>query len=326
MQRARLFPLLRMGLTTFRAHADRIGATVKRAAVPLLMTGLMFLLSAAYVAKRVIYLVGPGEAGVHWSLFTGTEVDRVYGEGIHLFAPWDRFAIYNVRIQEIAPELFVLTKRGLQVHLILSIRYKPQYQMLGALHQEVGPNYANAVIIPEVEAVLRELIGDMFSEDIYMTGRAVIIKAIQKAIEQLAQRYIDVDDVLIKRIVLPESVSAAIRFKLREKHLIEAKAFAVERAHQEAERKRVEGEGIRDQLEIIASAIPEGEILTWQGIRATEEIARSENAKVIIIGSGENGLPIILNADSPRIAAGPAGQYTAPPATINPPEQTPPGP
>ena len=309
-----------MDPTAVRVHVDRVRASLKRLAAPLLVTGLVLLLSAAYVIKSVIYLVGPGEAGVHWSLFTGTEVDRVYDEGIHLFPPWDRFSIYNVRIQEVAQELFVLTKRGLQVHLILSIRYQPQYRMLGVLHQQVGPNYANTVIIPEIEAVLRELIGDMFSEDIYMTGRAVIIKAIHRAIEQLAQRYIDVDDVLIKRIVLPDSVSAAIRFKLREKHLIEAKAFAVERAYKEAERKRVEGEGIRDQLKIIASAIPDGEILTWQGIRATEEIARSENAKVIIIGSGENGLPIILNADT-RTAVNPVYQNTENQAAMNPPGQ-----
>nr|VFJ55114.1 MAG: Regulator of protease activity HflC, stomatin/prohibitin superfamily [Candidatus Kentron sp. FM] len=307
-------------ITVIRAHVGKIGASLRKAAVPLLVTGLVLLLSTAYVIKRVIYLVGPGEAGVHWSLFTGTEVDRVYGEGIHLFPPWDRFSIYNVRIQEIALELFVLTKRGLQVHLSLSIRYQPQYDMLGVLHQQVGHNYVKTVIIPEIEEVLRETVGDMFSEDIYVTGRTVIIKAFNKAIERVAQRYINVDDVLIKRIILPESVSEAIRFKLTEKHLIEAKAFAVEKARREAERKRIEGEGIRDQLKIIASAIPDGQILTWQGIKATEEIAMSQNAKIIIIGSGENGLPIILNAGA-GTTINPAGQNTAGRATINPPGQ-----
>lgn len=264
----------------------------------MLVTGLIALLIAAYTVKRVVYLVGPGEAGIHWSLFKGTEVDRVYGEGIRLFPPWDRFAIYNVRVQEIAPELHVLTKTGLRVHLKLSIRYRPQYSMLGVLHQQVGPEYVNTVVIPEVEAVLREIIGTMAAEEIYTTGRAVIIEAINQAIEQISQRYIDVDDVLIKRIILPESVAAAIREKIMEKHRIETKAFSIRKAKNEADRKRAEAAGIHDYLATIASAIPEDQILKWYGIKVTEQIATSNNAKVVIIGNGENGLPIILNAEA----------------------------
>lgn len=137
----------------------------------------------------------------------------------------------------------------------------------------------------------------MGAEEIYTTGRAVIIKAINQAIEQVAQRYINVDSVLIKRIDLPESVAKAIRYKIEQKHLVFAHEFIVEREKKEAERKRIEGEGIRDQLKIISSALPEGEILKWKGAQVTEKIAKSENSKVVIIGNGEAGLPIILNAD-----------------------------
>ena len=253
------------------------------------------------MSQRIFFSILPGEAGVLWSRFKGTEIDYVYPEGFHLIYPWDKMYIYNVRIQETHPDMDVLTNTGLKVHLLLSIRYAPKYKLLGVLHQKVGPRYPQKVIIPEIEAVLREIIGTMGAEEIYTTGRAVIIKAINQAIEQVAQRYIDVDSVLIKRIDLPQSVAKAIRYKIEQKHLIQAHEFIVQKEKKEAQRKRIEGEGIRDQLKIIASSLPQGQILKWKGVQATEEIAKSKNAKVVIIGNGEAGLPIILNMDKQAV-------------------------
>ncbi|WP_207680596.1 prohibitin family protein [Desulfonema magnum] len=275
----------------------KIITKLKAGAIPLLIFFLMVLIIISYLSKRTFYSIMPGEGGVHWSRFHGTEIDYVYPEGLHTIYPWDKMYIYNVRIQEIAPEFDVLTNTGLRIHLLISIRYAPKYKLLGVLHQKVGPDYVNTVIIPEIEAVLREIIGTMGAEEIYTTGRAVIIEAINQAIEQVAQRYINVDDVLIKRIDLPNTVAKAIQYKIEQKHLVEAHKFIVEREKKEADRKRIEGEGIRDQLKIIASALPEGEILKWKGIQATESISKSDNAKVVIVGNGPEGLPIILNTD-----------------------------
>lgn len=263
----------------------------------LLIIGLLLIIVIFFLSNRMFYSIKSGEAGVLWKRFSGTQVDYIYPEGFHVIFPWDELFIYNIRIQEISPEINVLTKTGLGVDLFLSIRYAPKYQLLGLLHKYVGPDYANKVIVPEIEAVLREIIGTMGSEQIYTTGRAVIIEAINEAIEQVAQRYIQVDDVLIKRIKLPQSVSKAIRYKIEQKHLVEAHAFIIEKEKKEAERKRIEGRGIHDQLEIIAKALPDGKILKWKGIQATEKIAESDNAKVVIIGGGEDGLPIILNTE-----------------------------
>ena len=281
--------------------AGRWGAGLKRGLKknlgPFIIAGLLCLLVAVYMFEMIVYSIMPGEAGVFWGRFTRTRVDDVYDEGLKLVFPWDKIYVYNIRIQEVSPELQVLTRTGLKVNLYLSIRYAPKRKLLGMLHQRVGPDYVNIVIIPEIEAVLREIIGTMDAEQIYTTGRAVIVEAINKAIQQVEQRYINVDDVLIKKVELPESVAETIRFKIKQKHLIEAHEFIVEREKKEAERKRIEGQGIRDQLKIIASSIPEGQILTWKGIQATQEIAKSNNAKVVIIGGGKEGLPIILNAD-----------------------------
>jgi len=264
----------------------------------LILMCLFSLLIIFFLGNKMFYSIKSGEAGVLWKRFSGTQIDYIFPEGLHVIFPWDEMYIYNIRIQEISPEINVLTKTGLEVYLSLSIRYAPKYQLLGLLHKYVGPDYANKVIVPEIEAVLREIIGTMGSEQIYTTGRTVIIEAINEAIEQVAQRYIHVDDVLIKRIELPQSVAKAIRYKIEQKHLVEAHTFIIEKEKKEADRKRIEGKGIHDQLEIISKALPDGKILKWKGIQATEKIAASENAKVVIIGGGEDGLPIILNTEN----------------------------
>jgi len=246
-----------------------------------------------------VYVIKPGEAGVFWTMFFGgTDIKHIHGEGIHVICPWNKLYIYNIRIQEISPELDVLTKNGLEIHLFLSIRYRPVYKLLGVLHQQIGPDYANTVIVPEIEAVLREIIGTMDAEEIYSTGRKVITEAINEAIEQVAQRFIIIDDVLIRKIVLPDSVAESIRNKIEQKHIAEAHNYLIEKEKKEAVRKRIEGEGIRDQMNAIASAkSPEKKIIMWKGIDATKEIAESQNSKIIIIGNGEKGLPVILNTD-----------------------------
>lgn len=276
---------------------DRLHRGIRARIVPVAVLSLVLLLLAAYLSHRIVYSIMPGEAGVFWDRFQGTQVDEVYAEGIHFILPWNRMYIYNVRIQEISHDLDVLTNTGLRVHLSLSIRYAPKYQLLGLLHQKIGPNYANIVIIPEIEAVLREIIGTMGAEGIYTTGRALIVEAINQAIDQVAQRYITVDDVLIRRIDLPDSVAKAIQFKIEQKHLIEAHEFIVQKEKKEAERKRIEGEGIRDKLRIIAESLPDGDVLKWKGIEAIRTYGESPNSKIIVLGVGEDGAPIILNPE-----------------------------
>jgi regulator of protease activity HflC (stomatin/prohibitin superfamily) len=298
---------------------DKLKQRLDKLTIPLQVLLLIFLLLFIYLSPSIIITIKPGEAGVFWSrFFGGTQVDHVYPEGIHFIFPWDEMVIYNARLRAREHELEVLTNTGLNVQLYLSIRFRPEYRFIALLHQKIGPNYLEVVIIPEVTAVLRETIGTMTSDEIYTTGRKVITIAINEAIEQVAQRYIQVDDVLIKRITLPTLVAESIKFKIQQKHLVEAHKFIVEKAKIEAERKRIEAEGIRDHLETVASAVPEGEILTWRGIQATELLAQSNNTKIVLIGGGHEGLPLILNAESPSpLPYSPKNQHGEPLESMN---------
>jgi len=256
------------------------------------MALLIFLFLFAYLFNNIVYVVHSGEGAVLYRLFFGgTVTDRVYTEGIYFIEPWDKMYIYNARIQEVPYKFDVLSKKGLKIRLGISIRYAPEYELLGVLHQKVGPDYLHTVIIPEVESVLRIIIGKMDAEEVYTTKTAVIEKAINEAIEQVSQRFIKVDDVIIKQIELPSSVEDSIRYKIEQKHLAEAYIFKLEREEREADRKRIEARGIRDHNKILQTSLSK-EVMYWRAIQASLELSKSDNSKVVVVGGGKSGLPI----------------------------------
>lgn len=252
---------------------------------------VIFLIVFLLVMHRVLVLIGPGEAGVLFRTFGGgTDIETVYHEGLRIIWPWDRMFIYNCRVQEYAHQFNVLTMNGLKVHLDLSIRYRPEHALVAKLHKDVGEDYVNIVVIPEIENVLRVLIGRLDAEQVYTTKRSLIEKAISEAIEQIAQRYVNVDNVIIKRMQLPESVAESVREKMRLKHKAAAYVYRLEREQEEKKRKRIEAEGL-ERFNLALSP----QILQYMGIQATLQLAQSNNSKVIMVGGGEGGLPIIGN-------------------------------
>lgn len=262
---------------------------------------LIVLFFFAYLFNNIVITIHSGQAGVYYSRFDGgTKVDRVYDEGIHFIYPWDKLYIYNVRVQEYFHEFDVLTKNGLTVHLLISIRYYPEYHLLGMLHKKVGPDYLNKVVVPEIEAVLRIIIGKINAEEVYTTKTSLIEESLNEAIEQVSQRFVIVDDVIIKRVTLPPSVQKAIQYKEEQKHLAEAHDFKILREKKERERKTIEADAYRKYNRIIASSLT-AQILDWKAIQAALELSRSPNTKVVVLGSGKRGLPVLgsLLLDAP---------------------------
>ena len=250
-----------------------------------------------FLWPRIVHIVRSGEVGVKYLLFFGgTVIDQVYPEGFHAVFPWDEMYIYNVRVQTKLHEFDVLTNMGLPIHLQLAIRFHPERDTVGVLHQELGPNYIETVVIPQIESVLRKNIGHYTPEDIYVNKEGVLSKIIILAIEEAGQKYVRLDDIVIRRVDLPEQVREAIAIKLVEEQKYLAYDFIKLREEQEAERKRIEAEGIRDYQSIISQTIND-QLIKWQGVQATLSLSESENAKIIVIGAGKEGLPIILGTD-----------------------------
>ncbi len=271
----------------------RLRVVAIHSAIPLLI--LLFVI--VYFSKNIFITVQAGEGGVMWRRFMkGTVTDRVLGEGFHIIPPWDKIAIYSVRVQEVRPELDVLTKEGLRVHLQLSIRYHPEYNMLGILHQRLGSNYVNNIIIPTVDSTMRTTIGTYTLDELYMSQPALLPRIINEALQHASRNFVVIDAVIIRTIELPPALRDAIVSKLEQKQLAEAYQYRLERERQEAERKAIEAGGISRYNTIITNSLTES-VLRWKGVEATRELAASTNAKVIMIGNSAGGLPVILNVE-----------------------------
>ena len=256
---------------------------------------LVAVLVTLYYWNTVIVVIRSGEAGALYRLFQGgTVTDYVYPEGLHILWPWNSMHIYNTRIQTVLHEFSVLTNKGLPIHLKLAIRYHPEYEMVGLLHQKVGPNYVNTIVVPQIESVLRKNIGKNDPEDIYTNKEGILTTIIVKAIEEAGQKFVFIEDIIIRSVELPTEVKDAIAEKLVHQQKERAYEFRLEAERREAERKAIEAEGIRAYQDTIAKTLTR-DLLDWHGINATLEISKSENAKVVVIGSGEKGMPLILN-------------------------------
>ena len=258
---------------------------------------LLFLFVLVYFWPRIFITVHSGEAAVLYKRFSvGTVVDRVYGEGFHIIAPWNIMTVYDVRYQTILHRLEVLTNKGLKIGVTLSIRYRPETDVLGVLHQVVGPDYLKKVVIPEVESTLRTVLGRYDAEEIYTTQKGVIQQVMNASLEQVSQRFVKIDDVMITGVDLPSKIKEAIEAKLEEQQLAEAYVFKLDREKKEAERKRLEAAGIKDYNDMIESSLSDN-VLKWKGVEATRDLSKSSNSKVVIIGGGKDGLPVILDTN-----------------------------
>jgi regulator of protease activity HflC (stomatin/prohibitin superfamily) len=247
-----------------------------------------------FLWSRIFIIIRAGEAGVMYKTFTtGTQTDVVYPEGLHIVWPFNELTRYTTRTQVLLHEFSVLTNRGLPITLRLAVRFHPIYELVGLLHQRVGPEYPERIILPQIESVLRRQIGQHSPEDIYTNKAGVLSNIITLAIEEVGRRYVNVEDIIIRELSLPESVRAAIESKLIFEQESLAYKFRLEREKREAERKRIEALGTMVYQDIISATLTD-RLVKWQAVQATQELAGSENAKVVIIGSGKEGLPVIL--------------------------------
>jgi len=263
----------------------------------LIIGGLIFTLVVLFFGPNIFVTIKEGEAGVMYlRFFGGTVRDKIYGEGLHVVWPWDKLRVYNVRVQETRRTVEVLDNTGLQFRLNVSIRYHPDYIVLPLLHQRVGPEYLDKVVIPEVEGVLRTMAGTLDARGLYSNEHEVLAKIVSESMSQTADKYIVIDDVIIRSIELPEPIRLAIQKKREEEQLAEAYTYRLQREEDEAKRKVVEAKGTKDANDIVSSSLSSN-ILKWRGIEATMALSVSTNAKVIVIGNGPQGLPIILGSD-----------------------------
>lgn len=260
---------------------------------------LMFCFIVMLFWNKIFITVNAGEAGVLFNRWTGTELNHIYKEGFYIIPPWNIMNIYNTRIQEKKHEFNVLSKQGLTIAVKISIRFKPDYTMLGVLHQEIGPNYVNSVVVPEIESIIRKYFGQFTDEELYTSKKAILKKIFNDAKDKLDSNFIILDELIVRNIKFPKMVENAIQKKIEQFHKFKEYEYRIEKEKLEAKRKKIEALGIKTYKDIISKHISK-EYLQYKGIEATVELSKSSNSKIIVIGSGEGNLPIILNSESQK--------------------------
>jgi regulator of protease activity HflC (stomatin/prohibitin superfamily) len=265
--------------------------------LPFIIAGSIALIVVLYLSSEIFITVKSGERGVLYKRFDGgTDFNTIFTPGFHMKAPWNEIYIYNVRENIINEKMDVLDKSGLSISVDVSVRFFPIYNRIPYLHEYFGEGYVDLLVKPEVRSTVRRVMGRFTAEEIYSTKRAEVEDMIITETESILKNEnnnIQMQALLIRSINLPEQIKNAIEEKLEQEQESLAYQFRLTKEKSEAERKRIEAEGISAFNEIINASLSD-EILKQRGIEATLDLAKSPNAKVVIIGSGKEGLPLIL--------------------------------
>ncbi len=247
------------------------------------------------IAKSSI-TIRSGDAGVLYQTFgNGVVTDQPpLGEGFHIIAPWNRVFVYEMRQQELSDKMQVLSSNGLEIKLDASAWYQPVYGDVAKLHQEKGERYLERIIMPAIRSAARSVVGRYTPEQLYSSKRDAIQDEIFEETKKiLDNQYIQLNEVLVRDVTLPPAIKSAIERKLGQEQESLEYEFRLEKATKEAERQRIDAEGKAAANTILSASLTD-KILKEKGIQATVELSKSANSKVVVIGAGKDGMPLIL--------------------------------
>jgi len=255
------------------------------------------LLSMPFVPGCRCPVVESGHRAIVFKSLGGGTSKEVLGEGMSIMPVWNSVISYDTRVHEMKEQLIVISSNGLTMQIDTSIRYRPKPDELFELQTQIGNDYANKVIAPVVRSEARKVFGRYQPEEIYSTKREQIEAQIyDETLKALEGKHVIVEAILVRDVGLPETIKTAIADKLAEEQRSQKMKFTLDKERQEALRKQVEAEGIAKYQSIVRQGLT-AEYLQWKGIEATEQLAASPNSKIVIIGSGKSGLPVILQTE-----------------------------
>jgi len=285
----------------------RLGEAVRRHLVPIVAVSLVLLFAFVYFVPDEFVFVYPGQAGILWHRFyNGQVMTTVYGEGTHIILPWDKMYLYNLRVHDLDDTVSLLTIDGLQVDVALNVRVKLDLRKLPALNERLGPDYMKSVVKPQLEASTRGVLARYQAEQLHVHDEESLSRDIQDSLTAGPDMdLIGIQAVSIMRITLPPGLQSSIEAKNEEEQKSLQYDFRLQEERKEAERKKIEAQGIKDFQDTFPNGLS-SQYLLYRGIQATEALASSPNTKTIIIGSGKEGLPLILGNDLTGPAAAPA--------------------
>ena len=229
--------------------------------------------------------------------FLGNVSDETLKPGVSLVNPMAKIEKMSIKTQELKEMMSVPSKEGLSVNLEISLLFKLNSDMANEIYKTVGPDYAEIILVPQFRSVVRGVTARYEAKALYTASREKLAGEILDELGKLVgPRGITVEQAPLRQIQLPARLTQSIEEKLQAEQDAQRMAFILQKEEQEADRKRIEARGIADFQDIVSVNIS-NMLLKWKGIEATEKLASSPNTKVIIIGSGKDGLPLILGGN-----------------------------
>ena len=256
---------------------------------------IIIAVAAIILFSKSTVTIGPGEGGVIFeTLGDGINTNKTYGEGFHIVLPWNKMIIRKVRQQSISDEMNVLSVNGLEVKVSGTIWYEPEFINLGSLIKTKGEDYERELLDPAINAAARSVVGRYTPEQLYSSKRDVIEQEILDEVTKLlAGQFLTVKRVLVEDVKLPPTIKQAIERKLKQEQESLEYEFRLVTAQKEAEKVIIDAKGKAESNRILSASLTD-KILQDKGIEATVKLSESPNSKVIVIGSGDSGMPIIL--------------------------------
>jgi regulator of protease activity HflC (stomatin/prohibitin superfamily) len=265
-----------------RRLLDMLGGL--RVSLILVVVLVIFYLSATVVPA--------GHVGV--KDFFGRVSDTTLQPGINLVVPGTRVLKFSIQTRELKETAAVPTSEGLIVNLDVSLLFRLRPEAAARIYKTVGRQFENVVIEPQLRSAIRDVTAEYEAKFLYSASRELVAQNMFKHMQAaLAPRGIEAEQVLLRAVQLPPLVTAAIQEKLQAEQQAQRMRFVLDRERQEAERKRVEAQGIADFQSIVAKGIS-AELLKWKAIEVAHELSKSPNTKVVVLGD-KSGLPLILS-------------------------------
>jgi regulator of protease activity HflC (stomatin/prohibitin superfamily) len=264
-------------------------------AIATMLFVLLFL--GVYLIPSMLVYIYPGQAGLLFHAISKVPLpERIYQEGAYLIAPWNKMYIYDMTKQKRTVEIDALSNNGLIMTLRVSVIFHPDAKYLKNLLLHIGADYTDKVIIPNIHSAVRQVIGDYTPEALYTTARKTLhAKIVAEVSREFSGLPFLVEDVVVEKLTMPESINNAIENKLKAQQDALAYPYLLAKQQDEAKRQKIEATGI-DEYQTIVGANLSPELLKWLEIRTLHDLSLSQNSKVIVLGGQAPSLPLVLDA------------------------------
>ena len=249
-----------------------------------------------FAAAQCVKIIPAGHVGV--VDFLGNVSKRVLPAGVNIMNPLARAVKYSIQTKEHKEKMEVLSQEGLTIGLEISVLYRLNPDSAATVYKTVaGGDYENIILIPQFRSICRSITASFKASALYSNQRDELGKAIQVELAKtVAPRGVTIESTPLRDVALPEQLTSAIEQKQKAEQESQRMEFVLSKEKKEAERKRIEAQGIADFQTTVSAGISQN-LLQWKGIEATEKIAESSNAKIVIVGAGKDGLPVLLNTN-----------------------------